>query len=125
METKDELEIYNDRIRKILHDENEVPTKDEDVLVFCYLEQNSGIPCGDGTLYFDEKSVYVFNECISKTKAIMRYIREKVNKLPPDEDFVNKEFEAYWGKKKAGVKWCYISDLLPKDIINEIKNIKK
>lgn len=123
METKDELEIYNNHIRKILH-ENEVPTKDEDVLVFCYLEQNSGIPCGDGTLYFDEKSVYVFNECISKTKAIMRYIREKVNKLPPDEDFVNKEFEAYWGKKKAGVKWCYISDLLPKDIINEIKNNK-
>ena len=124
MEAKDELEIYNNHIRKILH-ENEVPTKDEDVLVFCYLEQNSGFPCGNGTLYYEEKGVYVFRECIRRIKAIIRYIREKVNKLPPDEDFVNKEFAAYWGGRKGGVKWCYISDLLPEDIINEIKNIKK
>lgn len=103
--TVEDIIFIHDSIRKVLHDKSEKPTQSGHIVCFGWNSEE--------------------NHYFTKGMDYMEVIKRSRESLPgiSESDFAE-GIEKFWGNETFS-KWCYISDLLPEDIINEIKNIKK
>ena len=101
----EDIIFMHDSIRKILHDKSEKPTESGFIVCFGW---NS-----------EEKHYFV------KGMDYMEVIKRSRESLPdvPETDFVE-AIEKFWGNETFS-KWCYLADLLPEEVLDEIKEEKK
>lgn len=101
----EDIIFMHDSIRKILHDKSEKPTESGFIVCFGW---NS-----------EEKHYFV------KGMDYMEVIKRSRESLPdvPETDFVE-AIEKFWGNETLS-KWCYLADLLPEEVLDEIKEEKK
>lgn len=103
--TVEEIISMHDSIRKILHDKSEKPTESGFIVCFGW---NS-----------EEKHYFV------KGMDYMEVIKRSRESLPDvsESDF-EEAIEKFWGNETFS-KWCYLADLLPEEVLDEIKKEKK
>lgn len=99
---KEELEIYDNHISKILHDKSEKPTENGPIVCFGWNEK---------------KKCYVING--------MDYMKVVglIHKIFSDVKSYSETIEEIWNIPTFS-KWCYLADLLPEEVLDEIKNNK-
>lgn len=102
--TVEDIIFMHDSIRKILHDKSEKPTDSGHIVCFGW---NS-----------DEKHYFV------KGMDYMEVIKRS-RELYPDmsESYFEEAIEKFWGNETFS-KWCYLADLFPEEVLDEIKEKK-
>lgn len=100
--TVEDIIIMHDRIRKILHDKSEKPTQSGHIVCFGWNKEEKH--------YFIKGMDYM--EVIKTTRELCPDMSES--------DF-EEGIEKFWGNETFA-KWCYLADLLPIEVLDEIKN---
>lgn len=100
--TVEDIIFMHDSIRKILHDKSEKPTKEGHIVCFGWNEEKKH--------YFIKGMDYM--ETIKTTREL----------LPcASESYFAEGIERFWGNETFS-KWCYLADLLPIEVLDEIKD---
>ena len=99
---KKEVIIIHDSIRKVLHDKSEKPTQSGHIVCFGWNEEEKH--------YFIKGMDYM--EVIKTTRELLPCVSES--------DFAE-GIERFWGNETFS-KWCYLADLLPIEVLDEIKD---
>ena len=102
--TTEDIIFMHDSIRKILHDKSEKPTESGFIVCFGWNSEEKH--------YFVKGMDYM--EVIKRGRELYPDVSES--------DFAD-GIEKFWGNETFS-KWCYLSDLLPEEVLDEIKNIK-
>lgn len=102
--TTEDIIFMHDNIRKILHDKSEKPTQSGHIVCFGWNSEEKH--------YFIKGMDYM--ETIKTAHELLSCVSES--------DFAE-GIERFWGNQTFS-KWCYLADLLPEEVLDEIKNIK-
>lgn len=102
--TVEDFIFMRNGISKILHDKSEKPTESGHIVCFGWNEAEKH--------YFIKGMDYM--EVIKRGRELCLDVSES--------DFAE-GIENFWGNQTFS-KWCYLSDLLPEEVLDEIKNIK-
>lgn len=102
--TTEDIIFMHDSIRKILHDKSEKPTESGFIVCFGWNSEEKH--------YFVKGMDYM--DVIKRSRELYPDVSES--------DFED-GIEKFWCKENFS-KWCYLADLLPEEVLDEIKNIK-
>lgn len=100
--TVEDIIFMHDSIRKILHDKSEKPTKEGYIVCFGWNKEEKH--------YLIKGMDYM--EVIKTTRELLPCVTES---------YFAEGIEKFWGNQTFS-KWCYLSDLLPEEVLDEIKN---
>ena len=103
--TVEDIIFMHDSIRKILHDKSEKPTESGFIVCFGWNSEEKH--------YFVKGMDYM--EVIKRGRKLCLGVSES--------DFAE-GIEKFWGNETFS-KWCYLADLLPEEVLDEIKEEKK
>lgn len=98
----EDIIFMHDSIRKILHDKSEKPTEEGHIVCFGWNSEENH--------YFTKGMDYM--EVIKRSRESLLGISES--------DFAE-GIERFWGNETFS-KWCYLADLLPIEVLDEIKD---